>query len=173
QKNDNLSYLPQNAESTEVQHQLDKFVKTQSTAGIVIYTRAGGLTDADKQKIAEDGRDFAGHLGDQLAAPPTGPPFSQKDNEAAEVILSFKVTDPNALVDTVQYLRDRAQNTKGLEAHVAGPAGLFADFGASFKGIDGILLVVTGIIVLSILILVYRSPILPFVVLGTAAFALT
>src|SRR5262249_24464378 len=47
------------------------------------------------------------------------------------------------------------------------------DFGKSFKGIDGLLLGVTGIIVLVILILVYRSPILPFVVLGAAAFALT
>ena len=173
QKNDNLSYLPQSAESTEVQHQLDKFVKTQSTAGIVIYARPGGLTDADKQKIAGDLSDFGSHFSGRLATQPIGPIFSQKDNQAAEIILSFKMTDPNALVDTVQYVRDRAQNTPGLEAHVAGPAGLFADFGAAFKGIDGVLLLVTGIIVLVILILVYRSPILPFVVLGSAAFALT
>jgi RND superfamily putative drug exporter len=172
QKNDNMSYLPQSAESTKVQEQLIRFTKTQSNAGIVIYTRAGGLTDADRQKIAGDLGDFRGHLADQLAAPPIGPVFSQKDDEAAEIILSFKGADPNALGDSVRYIRDRAKNTPGLEAHVAGPAGLFADFGASFKGIDTTLLEVTGIIVLVILILVYRSPILPLVVLSSAAFAL-
>ena len=172
QKNDNSSYLPQSAESTRVQELIPGFTKTQSSAGIVVYTRDTGLTDADKAKIVRDKEDFGSHLSDQLVGSPIGPVFS-KDGKAAEVILQFTATDPNKLGGGVDYIRDRAKNTPGLEAHVAGPAGLFADFGKSFQGIDGVLLVVTGIIVLVILIMVYRSPILPFLVLGTAAFALT
>jgi putative drug exporter of the RND superfamily len=172
QKNDNASYLPKSTESTKVQNLLPDFVRTQSAPAIIVYTRTTGLTDADKAKVRADKRDFGSELGDKTIGLPLGPFFSD-DGKAAQLILNFPATDPNALLDSVTLIRDQAKNTPGLEAHVAGPAGLFADFGAAFKGIDGVLLLTTGIIVLFILILVYRSPILPFVVLGSAAFALT
>src|SRR5256885_15753256 len=172
QKNDNSAFLPQSAESTKVQQDLTRFSDTQTTTGIVVYTRPGGLTAADRDKINADKQAFADHLSKQLAGPPFGPQWSDK-GDAAEIIVQFKSTDPKALGDSVQWIRDQARTSPGLETHVAGPAGLFADFGKSFQGIDGVLLLTTGAIILVILILVYRSPILPFVVLGTAVFALT
>ena len=60
----------------------------------------------------------------------------------------------------------------GAEVHIAGPAGLIADLGAAFAGIDGLLLLVTLSAVLVILILVYRAIALPFVVLFTSVSAL-
>jgi putative drug exporter of the RND superfamily len=172
QKNDNSAFLPQSAESTKVQELIPRFTETQSATGIVVYVRPGGLTDADKTKIQGDQAAIASHFDGQLAGPPLGPVWS-KDGKAAEIIVQFSASDPTRLGDGVQWIRDRAGTAPGLETHVAGPAGLYADFGNSFKGIDGVLLLVTGIIVLVILILVYRSPILPFVVLGSAVFALT
>ena len=56
--------------------------------------------------------------------------------------------------------------------HIAGPAGLIADLGAAFAGIDGLLLLVALSAVLVILILVYRAVALPFVVLFTSISAL-
>ncbi len=172
QKNDNSAFLPQSAESTKVQQVIPKFTKTQSTAAIIVYTRPGGLTDGDRDKIRGDKREVGSHLGPQTVGLPIGPVWS-KDGQAAQIIVQFAASDPAALGDGVQFIRDLAGNRAGLTAHVAGPAGLYADFGNSFKGIDGVLLLVTGVIVLVILILVYRSPILPFVVLGGAVFALT
>jgi putative drug exporter of the RND superfamily len=172
QKNDNSAFLPQSAESTKVQELIPRFTETQSAAGIVLYVRPGGLTDADKAKVVGDKATMGEHLAGQLVGAPIGPVFS-KDGKAAQIIVQFSASDPSKLGDSVQYLRDLAGNSPGLESHVAGPAGLYADFGNAFKGIDGVLLLVTGLIVLVILILVYRSPILPFVVLGTAVFALT
>src|SRR3989440_10692457 len=172
QKNDNSAFLPQSAESTKVQELIPRFTETQSAAGIVVYVRDGGLTDADKAKVLADKAAFGGHLTGQLVGAPIGPVFST-DGKAAEIIIQFNATDPTKLGESVQYLREQSGNSPGLEAHVAGPAGLYADFGNAFKGIDGVLLLVTGLIVLVILILVYRSPILPFVVLGSAVFALT
>src|SRR5256886_2484525 len=172
QKNDNSAFLPQSAESTKVQQVLPKFTDTQTTTGIVVYTRPGGLTAADRDKVNSDKAAIGDHLSKQLAGSPIGPQWSA-DGKAAEIIVQFKSTDPAALGGAVQWIRDRAGTSPGLETHVAGPAGLFADFGNAFKGIDGVLLLVTGILILVILILVYRSPILPFVVLGTAVFALT
>ena len=172
QKNDNSAFLPQSAESTKVQELIPRFTTSQSSAGIVLYVRPGGLTDADKAKIQDDKAAIGGHFDGQLVGAPLGPVWS-KDGKAAEILVQFSASDPTKLGDGVQWIRNQAGTSPGLETHVAGPAGLYADFGNSFKGIDGRLLLVSGLIVLVILILVYRSPILPFVVLGSAAFAST
>src|SRR5690625_5832130 len=66
-----------------------------------------------------------------------------------------------------------AEGDDGLAIYVAGPAGLTADIIDAFSGIDGLLLAVALIAVLIILIIVYRSPLLPILVLGTAVMALS
>src|SRR5450756_452511 len=63
--------------------------------------------------------------------------------------------------------------TSGLKAWVTGPAAYVADLVAAFGGIDGVLLLVALAAVFLILVLVYRSPFLPLVVILTAVFALT
>ena len=55
---------------------------------------------------------------------------------------------------------------------MTGPGGITADLVTAFGGIDGILLVVALGVVFLILLVVYRSPILPFAVLITAIFGL-
>ncbi len=60
----------------------------------------------------------------------------------------------------------------GVSGYVTGPAGFTADLTEAFAGIDGLLLGVALAAVFVILIVVYRSPLLPFLVLGTATFAL-
>ena len=57
--------------------------------------------------------------------------------------------------------------------HIAGPAGLIADLGAAFAGIDGLLLIVALSAVLLNLLVVYRAVAPPFVVLFTSISALT
>ena len=56
--------------------------------------------------------------------------------------------------------------------HVTGPAGAIADLVKAFGGIDSLLLLVALGVVFVILVLVYRSPSLPFTVLFTSLFAL-
>ncbi|MFM7623589.1 MAG: MMPL family transporter, partial [Actinomycetota bacterium] len=60
----------------------------------------------------------------------------------------------------------------GLDSHVTGPGGIFADLFDAFGSIDTTLLRTTLIVVAIILILVYRSPILWIIPLFTAATAL-
>ena len=62
---------------------------------------------------------------------------------------------------------------EGYTAYVTGPGGFIADLVKAFGGIDGILLIVALGVVLVILLVVYRSPVLPFAVLATAAFGLS
>lgn len=61
----------------------------------------------------------------------------------------------------------------GLDVWVTGPAGFIADLVVAFGGIDTVLLLVALVAVLLILAVVYRSPILPFIVIITAVFALS
>ena len=57
--------------------------------------------------------------------------------------------------------------------YVSGPVGFTNDLANAFSGIDGILLGVALSVVFIILLIVYRSPILPFIVLLSAIFALS
>ena len=60
----------------------------------------------------------------------------------------------------------------GLTVLVTGPGGQIADLVVAFGGIDGLLLLVAGLVVVVILVVVYRSPLLPLIVLLSAVFAL-
>ena len=71
-------------------------------------------------------------------------------------------------------MREQVADTSGdgLEAAVTGPAGFTADLTGAFAGIDGLLLIVAFAAVFVILVIVYRSPLLPLIVLGTSVTAL-
>ena len=60
----------------------------------------------------------------------------------------------------------------GLVAYVGGPGGITADLVAAFAAIDGLLLLVALGVVLVILVVVYRTPVLPFVVLFSSILGL-
>ena len=54
-QDDTASFLPESAESTEVVNLLDdRFASQETSQGLIVYQRDGGLTEADKQKIADD-----------------------------------------------------------------------------------------------------------------------
>ena len=88
---------------------------------------------------------------------------------------AFVPIDSSADVgDVVTALGEKLRGSvpDGVDVAVTGPAGFTADLAAGFAGIDGLLLGVALIAVLIILVLVYRSVLLPFVVLSTSLFAL-
>src|SRR5690606_41604635 len=76
--------------------------------------------------------------------------------------------------ETLEGLRaDPAElSPAGTEVYVTGPAGFTGDLVSAFAGIDGILLLVALLAVFVILVIVYRSPLLPLIVLSTSLFAL-
>ncbi|HEX6873949.1 MAG TPA: MMPL family transporter, partial [Micromonosporaceae bacterium] len=171
QENDNAAFLPRSAESTEVLELNRKFARSETSPAIVVYGRTGGLTEADKAKISADTQAAVAYLGTKIVGPPIGPIFSA-DGQAAEVIYQFAGSDVQRSRESVQWLRSLISTSPGLQAHVTGPVGIFSDLSEAFQGIDGVLLLVTGVVILLILIVVYRSPLLPFLVLGVASFAL-
>jgi RND superfamily putative drug exporter len=69
-------------------------------------------------------------------------------------------------------IRSAAKGVQGAQARIAGPAAAQEDLSDAFAGIDGLLLGVAVATVLVILLLVYRSLILPFAIIIGAVFAL-
>src|SRR5699024_9928841 len=62
----------------------------------------------------------------------------------------------------------RSDAPDDVTVYITGPAGFNADLTAAFAGIDGLLLAVALAAVLVILVLVYRSFLLPIAVLSTS-----
>jgi RND superfamily putative drug exporter len=169
--NDSSAFLPSDAEATEVAKASAGFTGAEQTPAIVVYSRDGGITDADRVAVTGDARFFATVSGVQGQV--IGP-VPATDGAAVQLIVPLASGgDASEIPDAVTTIRDRAQSHPGLTAHVAGPAGTAADLNDIFAGADVRLLGVALIAVFIILMLVYRSIILPIVVLISAEFAQT
>jgi RND superfamily putative drug exporter len=172
QKNDNAAFLPKAAESTQVLELNKKFANSDVMPAVLIYGRESGLTEADKTAIQRQLDEISAHFGDTL----TGGrsmlmPQVSNDGKAAQVMLLFNGTDSKKNADHVEWLREHIATDSGLAAHVGGLGGILTDLMKTFETIDGMLLGVTLGIILLILLAVYRSPLLPFVVLFGAGLA--
>ena len=191
QQNDNSSFLPKTAESTRVAELAAPFSDTASLPYFVVVERPSGLTVADQQAVQAYVRgipdltfaaDRSLRLGSYLSSTPEAVVPSQ-DRQALLVpvlVDADKATetiagDSSPLFEGATALRAEAKAVlapSGLRVYVTGPGGVLADFVTAFGGIDGILLGVALGVVFLILLVVYRSPILPFAVLLTAIFGL-
>ncbi|RDI35049.1 MMPL family transporter [Lentzea flaviverrucosa] len=160
-ENDSSAFLPNSAESTQVAELQKKFQREEAIPAIVVVERTSGLTEEDKRYLADQVKGFQ--------ASPVIP--SPNDDQAAQVVL---LLDPAKDVkDSIFQLRDGTRGApEGLTVLVTGPAAQVADLVEAFGGIDGLLLLVAGAVVALILLVVYRSPLLPVVVLVSAVFAL-
>jgi putative drug exporter of the RND superfamily len=176
QKNDASSWLPHNAESTEVAELAKRFTPSDVFPAVVVYERSGGpVTAADRAKAAADIQRFAGVQ--DVTGKILGP-IPSRDGHALQVVVPVKVgsegDDWQQLSPRVEQLRSIAHAGAGdLHAYVTGPGGYFADFANVFSGFDTTLLYITALIVIVILLLTYRSPVLWVLPLACVFVALT
>ncbi|TDC79796.1 hypothetical protein E1193_18475 [Micromonospora sp. KC606] len=171
EKNDSAAWLPGNAESTKVVEQAGKFQPAETLPAIVIYDRPGGVTPADMTKARADAEAFEGIRN--VVGQPQGPSKSQ-DGKAIQTVV--QVHDGKEGWDGARKVIDAMtrvgeQNANGLGFHVTGPAGYASDSVKSFGG-GGLVETITALVVVAILLLTYRSPLLPLVPLLAAGGAL-
>jgi RND superfamily putative drug exporter len=183
--NDRSSFLPESAESTRAQDQIEKFSDLDYVPAIVVLENRDGVTDDDRARLDELTKTLEDD--DLLAADPS-PAIPSDDDEALQLILPVSSTTTSDDVESIRaavgkvfptataadMTSDQAAEAPATVAdvHVTGPAGFSADLSEAFAGIDGILLLVALIAVFVILIIVYRSPLLPVIVLFTSVAAL-
>ncbi|GAA1948222.1 efflux RND transporter permease subunit [Brevibacterium antiquum] len=181
--NDRSTFLPESAESTKAQSLIDEFSDDDYVPAIVVLENRDGITDQD----TEDLDDLTKTLGDEgLLAAEASPAIPAEDGDALELILPISSETTAEDVEAIRSLitdefspttngtdGTRSDSGTGVSIHVTGPAGFSADLSEAFAGIDGILLLVALIAVFVILIIVYRSPLLPVIVLFTSVAALS
>lgn len=187
QENDSAAFLPASAESTQAAQWHAKFVPVDSVPGLFVVDGVAGAEDLAKvQSFADDaaaapidGDPKGRTVGETLLAPPAVIP--SEDGAAALVTFAVNADTYSELVgedplgtliaSTIVSVWD--QQDTGLDGYLTGAMGFVADLLEAFAGIDGVLLLVALGVVLVILLIVYRSPVLPFLVLATAMIALT
>lgn len=166
--NDQTSFLPASADATKVQERSSAFRQASGAPAIVVLERDGGLRDGDRTAAEQ----LAATLGDRSDVQGVSPVIPSEDGDAVEIVATL--TQDAETGDAVASIRADVEDAlpAGLSGYVTGPAGFTADLTEAFAGIDGILLGVALAAVFVILVVVYRSPLLPVLVLGTATFAL-
>lgn len=171
--NDQAQFLAASAEATEVTELQEGFRDSEDIPAIVVIAGDEKLDEGQLAAI-DDLRDELLAV-DGVNADGASPVLPSDDGAAVQMILPIEKVDggekPAEIVAEVrEVLADNPVD--GTTAAVTGPAGFTADLSAAFSGIDGLLLAVALAAVFLILIVVYRSPLLPFIVLFTSLTAL-
>lgn len=167
--NDQATFLPGSAESTQVNAELKKFQDEQTIPALLVFTNKDEKLSSDLQASIKEETAKLSELPD--TAGDVSPPIISEDGKAALVIVNM-----NSGADYKEFapeIKEKlAAANLSADVRVTGPVGFLNDLGAAFAGIDGLLLAVALAVVFIILLFVYRSPILPFVVLINSVFAL-
>lgn len=167
--NDQSTFLPASAESTKVNEQIGKFRDESAIPAIIVFTIENGELSEKQTTTIEDAsqnlKKVEGVKGD------ISPPIISEDKKAALVVAN--VDSDAEFKEVIQQFRTTLDNQKiEIDYKITGPVGFLNDLTKAFAGIDGILLLVALAVVFIILLIVYRSPILPFLVLINAIAAL-
>lgn len=167
--NDQSTFLPASAESTQVNEELKKFQDEQSLPALLVFTKNGQNISAEDQRSILKETAALADLDDTSGR--VSPPIISEDGKAALVIINMK-SDADYR-EFAPAIKERLEATDlPVDVKITGPVGFLNDLGSAFAGIDGLLLAVALAVVFVILLFVYRSPILPFVVLINSVFAL-
>ncbi|SCD42776.1 putative drug exporter of the RND superfamily [Streptomyces sp. SolWspMP-sol7th] len=169
--NDQAAFLPRSAESTKVLDERERFDREESLPAVLVWTaKDGGRLGPEAREAATRALGRAAGTDGVLGRP--SPALPSKDGEALEGVVPLRPGLGDKLPDTLDAIRAQAEKVPGTAVGIAGPAATQADLSDAFAGIDGILLGVALVAVLVILLLVYRSVLMPFLVILSAVFAL-
>ncbi|MFJ2896683.1 MMPL family transporter [Streptomyces sp. NPDC087218] len=168
--NDQAAFLPQSAESTKVLKAREAFDQAETLPAIVVWTADGDrITDAQRSAATRAIGGLAGRPG--VVGTPS-PALPSEDGQALQAVVQLEPGLGDALPDVLGEVDGAARSVPGATARIAGPAASQADLSDAFSGIDGLLLGVALAAVLLILLLVYRSVLLPLLIILGSVFAL-
>ncbi|MFV0451554.1 MAG: MMPL family transporter, partial [Propioniciclava sp.] len=189
QENDSGSFLPASAESSLASEEAAAFSEADSLPLLLVLTRTGGFETDQMTAVGTFVSELADlaiadglTLSDVLVEEPTAA-IPAEDGEAVLIPLALDAESAREDIEdasTIRVVMDavaaRAADdlgAAGIAVAQTGPAAYVADFSTAFAGIDGVLLLVALAVVFVILVLVYRSPFLPFAVLSAAVLGLS
>ena len=172
--NQQSAFLPRTSQSTEVINRQDAFQSANYLPAVILFVYKSNIKRSDLAYEASSISRIKATPGviSTKANPIVGPIVS-KDQRASEIIVPTKAQfNKSNIVGSINKIYQK-NNSSGAKIYITGPAGVVQAFSNAFSGINGILTYVAVAAVLLILLLVYRSILLPFIVLMTALFSLT
>ncbi len=169
--NDLASFLPKNAEATKVNDYLTRFRDSKTIPLIaVFYTKDNTVLTSEQTRSLQAVKDSLASL--DAVEGEVSPALIAEDGKAAILVLplssdaEYKTIFP-ALRETI------SDKQLTVDYKFAGPASFARDLQSGFGAIDVTLLLVALGVVFVILLIVYRSPLLPILVLIGSMGALT
>ncbi|MGW0827527.1 MMPL family transporter [Streptomyces sp. NPDC002845] len=157
------AFLPRDAESAQVNTELEKFRTDEVIPAVVVYTgpEAGRQANAERVSFAP----FVARGGQ------VSPPVPSDDGEAYLTVVPMEREDD--ITGKVDELREvaGANAPPDVEVVVGGPAASLTDQVAVFDDLDATLMLATGAVVAMLLLLTYRSPLLWLLPLLSVGFA--
>src|SRR3954452_20632263 len=170
--------LPSDSQSHEVSETLQKrFPEGDALLALAVYKRAGGLTGADKAKIAADAAGIAKIEGIPRVLAPVGaaaqPGLLSRDGSVAFSAVPLTSQHSDERTDAIKAIRKiTGEGTNGgLVTHVTGAGALQSDLTTTLQSTDASLLIATALLVLLLLLAIYRAPLmalLPLIVVGVS-----
>ncbi|MER5416159.1 MMPL family transporter [Streptomyces virginiae] len=170
--NDQAAFLPRSAESTKVAQAQGAFRQEESLPAVVVWT-ADGAAKVSPAQTASARAALASLEGRPWTAGSASPVLPSRDGRALQAVVPLDPALGDELPAAVAEIREAGSRVAATTFHVTGPAATRADLSQAFAGIDGLLLGVALAAVLVILLLVYRSVLLPLLIIIGAVFALS
>ncbi len=170
------SFLPDDSAAIVADKVIEeRFPGGQTTSSVIVYHRDDGLTDADQQTILSEAEEVARV---EHVLPPVAPyegdspeGLVSEDGTTAFTVVPINATRQQDINTLTEDVREIANGGSGLTAQVTGPAALETDLRHAFESADVTLLLVTGLLVLVLLLLIYRSPLLALIPLVVVVIA--
>ena len=178
-------FLPVGAESTEAIKISEEHFPANGIPGILVYKRQGGLTDQDLKAIHKDFRWLESLIENQVLGNVNsifnnpGARDSLTSLDQSTLMTYFSITagqesvsevDVEQVQEAVREIRSRlvASRTDGIDVWLTGPAGTLEDAVSVFQSIDLRITIATVLLVLTILLIIYRAPLLAILPLVSA-----
>ena len=183
--NDSSTFLPDDAETTEVDRLVKERFPSDTTPAILVFHNPDGLTDEQKgfaktigewaaSDDAPDNIDAEGIVS-VYTVPQAAEGLISEDGTTMTMIVGV-TGEPNsdAYLDAIRAIREQADAAPdGVDVSVSGPGGLILDLISVFSQIDVFLTLVTAALVLVLLIVIYRSPVVALVPLLAVGWVFT
>lgn len=167
---DLAAFLPDSAEATKVNQELKRFRSETTLPALVVFeSKSTTLSDNQKQQIDKASEAVASI---DAVNGDISPPIVSDSGKAAFILVPIDSGSQfREVIANIKQAVDKS-NISNISYKVTGPAGFAADLNKAFAGIDGFLLVTALSAVFVILLFVYRSVLLPIIVLMTSMLAL-
>lgn len=168
---DLIAFLPESAEATKVNNEVKKFQSDATVPMIIVFTDIDDVLDDDDVAKIDSATQSLNEI--EAVVGEVSPPQLSDDKQASFVIAG--IAEDEKIAEIVKQASEKLDQelTGSISYKITGPAGFSADLMKAFSGIDGILLITALSVVFVILVIVYRSILLPLIVLLTSIFALS